>query len=505
MNKHYLIVCFCVILLTGAALRLFKPSQRPMHTDEAVHAVKFSEMLEGRPYEYDPQDYHGPILYYLSLLESRAAGIDGYNQLSEAHLRFVPAAAGILLIVLAFFIGRTAGKTEAILCSALAALSPGMLFYSRYYIQEIPLVLFTFSAIYFGWKFTQTKRYSWIFLSGTCTGLMIITKETWILAAAAAVIAYLLINFKKIKSEIKNYGVKWVIFFILPAVFVPAFFFSTFFTKPAVLLSVFDLSPYLGKAFSHDWHLHPWYFYIKIILIAELPVVIILIAGIRPDSWDTLIKPKNSLIFFCLIFSAVLELIYTIISYKTPWCLLSFYFGAILLAGFLAARALRGGTVIRRSVIAAGFLMLVLFSAVLNFYKYCAPDNPYVYAHTAEDVYDITEIVNEAAKVINGENTRIDVIVARNDYWPLPWYLRKYPLIGWHSSSETLESVGDIVIIQSDMSDALAQTLYSLEKPGEKSLWMLCTKEPLQLRHGLYCDIYTKYSTYQKLNLPPRD
>ena len=59
---------FLVAILLAAALRLPDLASRPMHADEAVHAEKFGALLEGRGYAYDPSEYHGPTLYYLTLL-----------------------------------------------------------------------------------------------------------------------------------------------------------------------------------------------------------------------------------------------------------------------------------------------------------------------------------------------------------------------------------------------------------------------------------------------------
>src|SRR5262245_21182237 len=53
------------VLLT-AALRLPALAARPMHADEAIHADKLGTLLEGGGYAYDPSQYHGPTLYYLT-------------------------------------------------------------------------------------------------------------------------------------------------------------------------------------------------------------------------------------------------------------------------------------------------------------------------------------------------------------------------------------------------------------------------------------------------------
>jgi len=62
---------FAAIVVLAAALRLPALDVRPMHTDEAVHAAKFARLLQQGLYEYDPEEYHGPTLNYLTLIPAR--------------------------------------------------------------------------------------------------------------------------------------------------------------------------------------------------------------------------------------------------------------------------------------------------------------------------------------------------------------------------------------------------------------------------------------------------
>ena len=58
--------------LCGLAVRL-PHSPRPMHGDEANQAVRTGMLLETGRYDYDPQDHHGPSLYWLTLPVAVAA------------------------------------------------------------------------------------------------------------------------------------------------------------------------------------------------------------------------------------------------------------------------------------------------------------------------------------------------------------------------------------------------------------------------------------------------
>ena len=76
---------------------------RPMHTDEAVHAEKFADLLEKGFYHYDPDEFHGPTLNYLTLVSAWMRGETTYQAIDETTLRIVPAVFGILLLLSPLF------------------------------------------------------------------------------------------------------------------------------------------------------------------------------------------------------------------------------------------------------------------------------------------------------------------------------------------------------------------------------------------------------------------
>ena len=68
MRKSLFLSFVVAVMIVAGALRLARLSQRPLHTDEAVHADKYSRMLERGSYKYDPYEYHGPTLNYLTVI-----------------------------------------------------------------------------------------------------------------------------------------------------------------------------------------------------------------------------------------------------------------------------------------------------------------------------------------------------------------------------------------------------------------------------------------------------
>ncbi len=85
----------CLLILTAAALaiRLPRLGQRPMHGDEANQAVKAGILLETGEYRYDPQEHHGPSLYWLTL---PSLWLHGRDELCRDDRNRLPHRAGRL-------------------------------------------------------------------------------------------------------------------------------------------------------------------------------------------------------------------------------------------------------------------------------------------------------------------------------------------------------------------------------------------------------------------------
>jgi len=138
---------------------------------------------------------------------------------------------------------------------------------------------------------------------------------------------------------------------------------------------------------------------------------------------------------------------YAIIPYKTPWCMLSFLHALILLAGIGAVVLITKLPCLPTKAAAA--LLVVAGTAHLAWqahqanYRFCAdPCNPYVYAHTGTDIFNLAERIEDIAEVHpDRRNMLVKVIAAPSDYWPLPWYLRKLRHVGyWEEPPEDADA-----------------------------------------------------------------
>src|SRR5260221_11152214 len=76
-----------VAMGAGIALRCTRLDVRPMHNDEAVNAIKFGRLWEQGTYKYDPNEHHGPTLYYAQVALARVTGAPDFQHFTEKRPR----------------------------------------------------------------------------------------------------------------------------------------------------------------------------------------------------------------------------------------------------------------------------------------------------------------------------------------------------------------------------------------------------------------------------------
>ena len=192
MKRWSALAALLVAFAAALALRLPDLSARPLHNDEAVNAIKATELLQTGHYTYDPDEYHGPTLHYAAL---PFLWITGADRITDSTLRLPTVFFGAALILLLLFFKD--GLPNAALCWAalFLAISPAMVFYSRYFIHEMLLVFFSALALGAGWRCVETRKSIWAAVTGASIGLMYATKETFVLTVLAAITAAIVTTF----------------------------------------------------------------------------------------------------------------------------------------------------------------------------------------------------------------------------------------------------------------------------------------------------------------------
>jgi predicted membrane-bound mannosyltransferase len=127
------------VTVIAVFLRFYWLTLKPLHHDEGVNGFFLTNLFRDGVYRYDPENYHGPTLYYISLAFTTLFG-----GLETFPIRASVAVFGVLIVVLALFLRRYLGNIGALAAATFLAVSPGMVYISRYFIHEI---FFIFLAI----------------------------------------------------------------------------------------------------------------------------------------------------------------------------------------------------------------------------------------------------------------------------------------------------------------------------------------------------------------------
>jgi uncharacterized protein (TIGR03663 family) len=465
MTKKAFPRLFLCAVLGALLFRVVRLDVRPMHHDEANQAVKFGDLLERGEYRFDPNDHHGPSLYYLSLPVALAAGERSLADLDETTLRLVPALFGTGLILLFMLFGGGLSREAALAAAALAAVSPAMTYYSRFYIQETLLVFFLAALIGAGWRYTRTRSGWWVLAAGFSAGMMYATKETSLILFAGLAAALGIVSImeksrgrpaefaadKGVRVPKARTGLRAVLhaaLFLGAGAVTAVLFFSSFFRNPqGIVDSVRAVGASFTRAGYPGVHAHPWFYYFQTLAYSrtgggpvwsEAFVLFLAVAGgIAAFGHDAGKDGHPRFARFVLFFTLITAAVYSLVPYKTPWNLLPVYFGFVILAGNGVALLLRVSRfrIVKILVLAAlvpGFANLAWQDYRANFVNPSGPTNPYVYAQTSPDFLKLIGAVEKtAAGAPEKRDLLIKVIAPPDETWPLPWYLRGYGRVGY--------------------------------------------------------------------------
>lgn len=119
------------IVVVAWLLRFVLLGIKPLHHDEGVNGHFLMTLFRDGVYKYDPANYHGPTLYYISLAFTKIFGLE------TLPIRWSVAVWGVLVVVLALFLRRYVGRIGSLFAALFLALSPGLVYISRYFIHEM--------------------------------------------------------------------------------------------------------------------------------------------------------------------------------------------------------------------------------------------------------------------------------------------------------------------------------------------------------------------------------
>ena len=461
-EKNVCVVVFILAMLIAGWLRFSQIELKPFHHDEGVNSFFLLNLAHSGEYKYDPKNYHGPSLYYFALIALRIFGENDFA------LRLTPILFGLLLVGLVCLLRRHLGPIGTPVAAFCMALSPCLVFYSRYFIHEISFGCFSLGMVAGLWRYAEDRRFLWLALAASSFGLLLTTKETSVITVAVFLVAIVcasiwdatrnLIQERRFTPAALVKGLKNDTVSVLPsldhamaAIIIAAFIFvllySSLFKNWGGVPDFFRSIAHWTEERSNTDHVKIFTYYFGILFKLELPLLIgSVLAGVF------ILWRGTRFWLFTGAWTFGMTLAYSKIPYKTPWLMVSFVVPMALVCGYAAEQVYQVVRFTALKLVWAGFIIFVFvgfgrLAWVVNFEKYDDNGNEsgyftalgkkrewrpyidgqygYIYAHTdREFLLLIDEIKREADAFPDKEKTGI--YIASPEYWPMPWYLRDY-------------------------------------------------------------------------------
>src|SRR5690349_17464010 len=103
-EKTICVIAFILAVIIGVWLRFGQIGVKPFHHDEGVNShFLLSLAAPNGGYKYNPENYHGPTLYYIALPALRVFGA------TDFALRFTPAMFGVLTVLMVWLLRKHLG------------------------------------------------------------------------------------------------------------------------------------------------------------------------------------------------------------------------------------------------------------------------------------------------------------------------------------------------------------------------------------------------------------
>jgi uncharacterized protein (TIGR03663 family) len=441
MQRSILIICWMLVIATGAFLRFDDLSSRPFHADEATGARITANRMEAKGGTFDPKHYHGPLLGDLAIPLCLARGETEWREMRKSTLRTLPALAGVFLLVTPLLWRRRCGDGAALLAGALLATSPLLVYYSRMFIHETLLVGFGMLTL------AALIHRPVAGLTGLLMALMFATKESFAISILAWTGAGLLLAFENRRLLDKRTVIagwreyrKPIFISLAVAAAVSGFIYTHGLRHPQGAVDAIRTYFVYETVEGHD---KPFAYYINLFAIPAksggvwwfgTPVCILaLIAYLSTFRKGEEGMVGRRTIRFIAYAAAGHVLIYSMIAYKTPWLACLPWAHVCVLAGFAVTGFAKRSITMK---IALGGLITVCLVSQFQQTKraigrYASDDrNPFAYVPTRRDAEALETWLERMQATLPAEALE-PVAVVGVDYWPLPWYLRSFERIGY--------------------------------------------------------------------------
>lgn len=421
---------FILIIIIGILVRILFPEQKLLHHDEAIHAWFAYELITKGTYLYDPM-YHGPLLYYLT-----GAAFVLFKD-CDLIARLLPALFGSAIIPLIWVLYRNSwlSKSHALYAALFIAISPCMVYFSRFLRHDIFQLFFTVLLLVSLLLYLEKGRLQYALIAAVSMACGLCLKEDmpFTILIFGSFLLFMLLAGKNTLPETWKRDLTLSLGIMIGIGFVC---YTTFLTHPEMFIQ----APF--KAIEHWTGISSQcrlcggpYWYLLILGLYEVPIFILalvatwqlgisdrkffeIITSIR-NYFSTLISQKEIIrpytgisnksefiTLFALYWTVLSMIFYAVVGEKVPWLIIHQLFPMILLATYKISG---------KKAIFAGIACIYLFCMMVHVCFTPADINePIVQVQNSEQMREVMKLIDTSGTVV----------VASESYWPLPWYYR---------------------------------------------------------------------------------
>ncbi len=188
---------FLGVILLGVMLRFWGLGDKPLHHDESLHAYFSLQLMHNLEnwqacfnrtiscYKYDPL-LHGPFQFHAIALMYKISQLLGVpdNGVNATTVRLAAAISGSAIVALPYLLRDYLGRSGAWFACLLLAVSPSLVYYSRFAREDIYMACFTLLLVVAIGRYIRYRKGAWLVVAALAFALSYATKEATFLSIA---------------------------------------------------------------------------------------------------------------------------------------------------------------------------------------------------------------------------------------------------------------------------------------------------------------------------------
>ncbi len=471
-------------------LRVLALGARPYHHDESIHASASYNLAYQGLYKYDPV-YHGPVQYFAVATSLRIQGLflavqrwmgNPESMLpgeGDAAARLPAALGGVALVALALLLRPRFGGPAAFVAGLLLAISPNVLYYSRFCREDVWSLVGTAGGFVFLDAWVRTNRLRDIAASALLFAVAFASKENFYVLGALMVPSVVAAWAEPGRGlDVWNRLRKLIDFLEAHEVAIGAAI-LLFVDVSLLAYTVFLNHPESGNpvvdAISYWWGQHkvervsgPKTYYLPRILMYEFAIVVpALVLILR--RWRSFSAVERFLAGWGVSSLAM----YAYLGEKTPWLIVHQLLPFVPLAARAWVEAWEAMPRLRPAGLAAGAVTAWYAISLSFLHPAISPNIPkaesVIYVQTCPEFLGLRDRILAYGRL--GEVPA--AIVTGEAGWPMTWYVRRAP-VNWEMPRGDLHP--PLVVCDTKQADEVARALgpgYAREQDVPFRAWWI--------------------------------